>query len=375
MLFSRDLDTRIGRRVIVEPQAVVASRAALSILDAAPVAMALVSAEGQIRWANAALARLTQRPADDLVRLRFVELAGLTRGIDGELDGGSDTDTDTEQRWCLPDGSIRWVSTDTTPAADSAFMVDDRSCSIAQVVDVTEIRRVRNELERSNRQLTEFAYVASHDLSEPLRVIAGHVALLARRYQGRLDDDAEMWIRFAVDGCTRLRQLIDDMLDYSRVGRPDEDLAMVDLNEVLDRSIRMTFGEHSTAVDLHRERLPVVAGSAPELERVLSNLLSNAARFVQPGTRARIEIAAQRRGDLWRICVTDNGIGISEQYRERVFGLFQRLHRQEDYPGTGIGLAICRKIIEAHGGLIWVDAGPESGSRFCFELPDRQARS
>ena len=352
------------------PRTEPAAAAALStnVLDAAPVAMALTDDHGVIRWANHALARLvaaTRRQSDRPT---------VPPALPPRREQDDAASVDGEHQWTRPDGTVRWVERgiharrrcDGVPVT-----VDGRRCSILQIVDITDIKEIRSELERSNRELTQFAYVASHDLSEPLRVIAGHVDLLARRYQGRLDDDAERWIGFAVDGCTRMRQLIDDMLDYSRYGRTHDKHHPVDLNDVVTRARKTTFGddEEAPSPDIEVGDLPVVLGSASELERVFSNLLANAARFVRPGVASQIRIEASRAGDTWLVTVTDNGIGIPTEHADRVFGLFQRLHRQEDYPGTGIGLAICRKIIELHRGRIWVEAAPDGGSRFCIELP------
>ena len=338
------------------------------VLEAAPVAMALVDEDSTIRWANGALGRLTQVAAEDLIGRTLGQLSG-THCVD-EIR----VPTDGEQEWFLPDGTTRWVGVERTPAAGAAaspVKVDEQLCSIVQIVDLTDIKEIRSELERSNRELTQFAYVASHDLSEPLRVIAGHVDLLARRYQGRLDADADRWIGFAVDGCTRMRQLIDDMLDYSKCGQAEDKHRPVSLGEIVTRAIATTFGHDETSPSprIQVGSLPVVIGSASELERVFSNLLGNATRFVRPDVASQITVAATRIGDMWLITVADNGIGIPEEHRERVFGLFQRLHRQEDYPGTGIGLAICRKVIELHRGRIWVEDGLDGGSRFCIELP------
>lgn len=262
--------------------------------------------------------------------------------------------------------------------------MSDDSALICQFTDITarkdaeaalaRTRReleVRNgELERSNEELTQFAYVASHDLSEPLRVIAGHVELLADRYRGRLDADADRWIGFAVDGCTRMRTLIGDLLMYSRTGREGSGFGDVDMNRVARdaaRDLGATLEECHARLTI--DSLPAVRGHAGQLRQVMVNLTSNATKFTKPGQPPEIHISACHEGGAWVFRVADNGIGISEQYRDRVFGIFQRLHAQGKYPGSGIGLAITKKVIDLHGGRIWVDDSPLGGCTICFTIP------
>ena len=224
------------------------------------------------------------------------------------------------------------------------------------------------ELARSNAELERMAYVASHDLQEPLRMVASYVQLLERRYMGQLDADAHEFIGFAVDGARRMQALIDDLLTISRVDTKGRPLQRIDLGESLDaalRSLRICIDERHAVV--HAGPLPAVLGDAAQLTQVFQNLLSNAVKFCQAGA-PRVEISARRDGALWRICVRDNGIGVPEEHRERIFGMFQRLHGRREYAGTGIGLAICQKVVERHGGTIWVEAAQGGGSAFMFTL-------
>jgi light-regulated signal transduction histidine kinase (bacteriophytochrome) len=236
------------------------------------------------------------------------------------------------------------------------------------------------ELVRSNKELVEFAYVASHDLQEPLRMIAGYTQLLARRYQGRLDAEADEFIQYAVDGATRLQVLINDLLAYSRVGTQGKPFTATNCSEVLNRALdnlKIALDE-SGAVVRHCE-LPSVMADGTQLTQLFQNLISNAIKFrnKQP---PEIQIAVERKpddaappttpaSDVWHFCVRDNGIGIEPQYFERIFIIFQRLHGRDEYPGTGIGLAICKKIVERHGGRIWVESAPGKGASFHFTLP------
>jgi signal transduction histidine kinase len=224
------------------------------------------------------------------------------------------------------------------------------------------------ELARSNAELERMAYIASHDLQEPLRMVASYVQLLERRYMGQLDADAHEFIGFAVDGARRMQALIDDLLTISRVDTKGRPLQRVELGEALDaalRSLRIAIDERNAKVQA--DPLPAVLGDAAQLTQVFQNLLSNAVKFCQ-AIAPLVEISARRDGAQWRICVRDNGIGVPEEHRERIFGMFQRLHGRREYAGTGIGLAICQKIVERHGGSIWVEAAQGGGSVFIFTL-------
>nr|WP_269326884.1 ATP-binding protein [Kineosporia mesophila] len=214
------------------------------------------------------------------------------------------------------------------------------------------------ELQRSNRELEQFAYVASHDLQEPLRKVASFCQMLQRRYGGQLDDRADQYIHFAVDGAKRMQQLINDLLEFSRVGRLSAPSADVDLSECLENALlNLETAKEESAAEITADDLPVVHGEAPLLTQVMQNLIGNAIKF-RAGAAPRIRIAARRDGEFWEFTCSDNGIGIEQEYADRVFLIFQRLHAKEAYGGTGIGLAMCKKIIEYHGGKIWVEPPP-----------------
>ncbi|MEJ0010375.1 MAG: ATP-binding protein [Alphaproteobacteria bacterium] len=228
-------------------------------------------------------------------------------------------------------------------------------------------------LEEANGELSRFAWVASHDLQEPLRTIVTQVEMLARRYGDQLDERAKGYIDRAAQGATRLQDLIAGLLTHTRAERIQgfRPLALDDvLKNVLDD---LGEGIASSGASIDYGALPRVLGDAALLGRLLQNLLTNALKFQHAGTVPRILIRAEPDGKSWRIRVSDNGIGVAGEYREKVFGLFQRLNSQDAYPGSGIGLATCRKIVELHGGRIWIDRGDARGTDICFTLPDPES--
>ena len=230
------------------------------------------------------------------------------------------------------------------------------------------------ELHRSNAELEQFAYVASHDLSAPLRAVAGFSQLLGSRYKGRLDADADEFIHHMQQGVDRMQRIIDDLLAYSRVGRGGLAAEPVDLDAVLDEVLGGLSAD-ITARDavVSREPLGRVSGEPGQLSQVLQNLVSNAMKFTAPGVRPEVHVSCRREGGRVHVAVRDNGIGIDPDQAEQIFRMFQRLHGEEDFEGTGIGLAIAQKIIERHGGTIVVSPAPGGGTVFTFDVPDRAA--
>ncbi|WP_369945956.1 PAS domain-containing protein [Vitiosangium sp. GDMCC 1.1324] len=225
------------------------------------------------------------------------------------------------------------------------------------------------ELARSNEELQQFAYVASHDLQEPLRMVASYTQLLAKRYTGRLDADADEFIQYAVDGVNRMQRLIQDLLAYSRVGTRGHEFKPVESGRALEKALaNLKTLVDETGGTLLQSRLPPVMADETQLTQLFQNLVGNALKF-HGETPPRVLVDAERQGNEWRFTVEDNGIGIEPQYFERIFVIFQRLHAKEEYPGTGIGLAICKKIVERHGGHIGLDSQPGQGTTFWFTLP------
>ncbi|MFD4949568.1 ATP-binding protein [Streptomyces sp. NPDC058239] len=227
------------------------------------------------------------------------------------------------------------------------------------------------ELRRSNAELEQFAYVASHDLQEPLRKVASFCRLLEKRYAAELDDRARQYIDYAVDGAKRMQVLINDLLTFSRMGRVHDKWKPVDLDRSLDRALAnlaLVVEESGTTV-VREGPMPEPTGDATALSMVWQNLIGNAVKFRRPDVPCRITIGCARDGDDWRFSVADNGIGIPPEFSQKVFVIFQRLHGREQYEGTGIGLALCRKIVEFHGGRIWLEPEAAEGACIRFTLP------
>jgi PAS domain S-box-containing protein len=266
------------------------------------------------------------------------------------------------------DGVYRWVQ-----AISTAVLRDDagRVVTIGGFLfDIDERKRAAEALQRSNEELQRFAYVASHDLQEPLRSIVSFSQLLERRYKGRLDQDADEFIGFIIEGGTRMQALIRDLLQVSRVETAAKSLEPTDAGAVVGAALRLLetpIGEAGGAVTVGP--MPRVMADAAQFEQVFVNLVGNALKYRRPGVVLEVRISAERRGDAWEFAVADNGIGIEEQYFDRIFEMFRRLHTQDQYEGTGIGLAVVKRIVDRHGGRIRVESTPGEGSTFFFTLP------
>jgi signal transduction histidine kinase len=225
------------------------------------------------------------------------------------------------------------------------------------------------KLRRSNAELEQFAYVASHDLQEPLRKIASFCQALQQRYRGRLDERADQYIDFAVDGAKRMQVLINDLLAFSRVGHSGRERELVELDEALaDARASLSAALERSRASIEHDALPAVLGDRAQLASLFQNLISNAVKF-RSQAPPRVRIVAARGDRMWELSLQDNGIGIDPEYAERIFLIFQRLHTRDSYEGSGIGLALCRKIVEYHGGRIWLDPDHREGARFRFTLP------
>lgn len=250
--------------------------------------------------------------------------------------------------------------------AELESRVEERTAALSALAE---------KLSRSNHDLTQFAYIASHDLQEPLRTVASYAGLLARRYQGKLDEQADRYITFLIGGAKRMQALVQDLLNYSRAGTQTLQFENTNLAEVIEDvrdGLRVAFMERQ--VQLTVDPMPTVFADNKRLGQVFQNLITNAMKFTKPGHTPQIHIGARQEGDYWLVWVSDNGIGFEPEYAERIFGIFQRLHAVGTYPGTGIGLAICKRIVEAHGGRIWAESVVDVGSKFCFTLPIAMSR-
>ena len=265
-------------------------------------------------------------------------------------------------------------------AADTLVALGSISDAIAQGVKRKQaelaLEERAKELARSNSDLEQFAYVASHDLQEPLRMVAGYVQLIERRYKDKLDADANDFIGFAVEGAQRMQRLINDLLSYSRVGRRVSELTPVDSEIAFTHALESlrTTVEESAGTVTHDPLPTKVWADETQLEQLLQNLVNNALKF-KGAESPRVHVSAERRGADWLFSVRDNGIGIDREYFDRIFVIFQRLHGRQEYPGTGIGLAICKRIVDRHGGRIWVESTPGAGATFYFTLPEQERRT
>ncbi len=278
------------------------------------------------------------------------------------------------KRYLHKDGSVVWADVGSSLRRDKE---GKPQYFITTINDLTERRKAEEErrlfteeLARSNIDLQQFAYVASHDLQEPLRMISSYLQLIERRYKHRLDDDADIFIHYAVDGANRLQTLISGLLEFSRIKTHGKTFTQVDTGAVLDgvcRNLEPLIVESGATI--HFTGLPVIQADESQIARLFQNLLQNALKFRREGIKPTVTITAETTGGQHVFCVQDNGIGIEQQYFERIFTIFQRLHTREQYPGTGIGLSICKRIVERHCGTIWLESTPGAGASFYFSMP------
>jgi signal transduction histidine kinase len=265
------------------------------------------------------------------------------------------------------DLEARYGSERESDELDQLGQAFDRMASVLQ--------RRMDELARSNRDLQQFAGVVSHDLQEPLRMVSSYCDLLRRQYQGSLDADADRFIEFAVDGARRMQLLIQDLLAYARIGSREQPLTLIDMTNVCELALaNLKLAIEESGATISAGLLPIVLGDKLQLAQLLQNLFGNAIKYQREG-KPKIQVTAERRGSCWVFAVIDNGIGIDPKFADKIFEIFKRLHTRDEYIGTGIGLAICKRIVERHGGEIWLDCGYCDGARFCFTLPaDRDQR-
>ncbi|TMI44840.1 MAG: PAS domain S-box protein [Betaproteobacteria bacterium] len=284
-----------------------------------------------------------------------------------------------EKRYLRKSGAIVWVDLSVALACDASGVPQ---YEIALFDDITErkkaeaaLREAHEELKRSNAELEQFAYVASHDLQEPLRMVSSYTQLLMRRYGDKLDGDAREFTAFIVDGATRMKQLIEDLLAYSRVGTRDKNFKPVDAGSSLGRALtNLRAAIQDSGATVTHDPLPTIPCDEVQLAQLFQNLIGNALKFRKPDAAPAVHVGAADQGAEWEFTVRDNGIGIEPQYFERIFMVFQRLHDKGEYPGTGIGLAIVKKVVERHGGRIWVQSQPGAGTTFHFTMPkEREA--
>jgi PAS domain S-box-containing protein len=252
-----------------------------------------------------------------------------------------------------------------------------RNYLLESFFDITELKKAEEELQkksaeltRSNLELRHFAYIASHDLQEPLRAISGFTELLAKRYRGKIDERADKYIGFITDGTSRMQQMIQDLLTYSRVETQGHEFERTDSNAVLDQALSnlQVLIEENKAV-VTNDPLPEITADRDQITSLFQNLIANAVKFHKPGVIPKIHVSARQDENNWTFSVADNGIGIDQKYEDRLFKIFSRLHTKSEYPGTGIGLAMCKRIVDRHGGTIWLKSAPDAGTTFYFTIP------
>jgi PAS domain S-box-containing protein len=275
------------------------------------------------------------------------------------------------------DGTSFWNDLVMSPVFDDAGALTH---FVGLQLDITErityeqrLKESQKQLERSNKELEQFTYAASHDLQEPLRMVSSYLQLIEERYKDKLDEDGETFIGFATDGARRMQSLVNDLLTLSRVRTTARVFKVEDFNEILDEvtvNLQAAIVEADAAIT--HDALPKLKVDRTQIMQLLQNLVSNAIKYRKPGLKPIIHLAALKKRNVYEITVSDNGIGIDPAYFERIFGVFQRLHTRTEYPGTGVGLAICSKIVERHGGEIWVTSTEGKGSVFHFTLPIKQ---
>jgi len=350
------------------------------VLEAAPDGIVVAKLSGEIVLTNLQVEKQFGYEADTLVGLPIANLLPEARPYE-QNDELAKEATDTGIEWI---GRHRDGRTFPVELTVSQFETATGTLQTTAIRDITvrqlaerHLAQTVAELQRSNAELGQFAHLASHDLQEPLRMVASYTQLLSRRYKGKLDADADAFIAFAVDGAHRMQRLIQDLLTYSQVGaqrKPLEATSSEDALLISLKNLRSAIAD-SKAVISH-DALPLVLADKTQLVQLFQNLIGNAIKYQGAGRIPEIHISATRRDrNSWQFSVKDNGLGIEQQYYSRIFGMFQRLHAREQFDGTGIGLAICKKIVEQHGGTISVESQPNIGSVFHFSLSACEAQA
>ena len=356
-----------------------------AIFEQAAVGIAKTALCGQFMRVNPGFCQIVRYAESELLQKNW---QAITHPDDIEADreyvrsllSGNIQTFSLEKRLVCKDEAVRWANVTVSAMRDAKGTPQYLICAIEDISErklVQELlqesldtqTRYAQELTRSNAELEQFSYVASHDLQAPLSTIAGYAQLLEKRCHNQLDAQGNKFIRNIVNSCERMQALIDDLLEYSRVGRSEKPFDVIDCNLVFeDACANLQLAIRQDRASVTRGDLPRVRGDSFQLLQLFQNLIGNAIKY-RSSEAPMVHVGASRQGDSWVFSVQDNGIGIAEQYHPRIFQLFQRLHSQKQYSGTGIGLAICQRIVERHGGRLWVESEPNRGSTFYFSIP------
>ena len=331
-------------------------------------------------YCNAAFEKITGYGAEEVLGRNCRFLQGTDHqqpGLDAIRQAVREgTEAKAELRNYRKDGSLFWNELYIAPVRDPqgtlTHFVGIQTDITQRKHQETELANKTRELAQSNAELQQFAYVASHDLQEPLRMVASYTQLLGKRYRGKLDQDADEFIGYAVDGATRMQRLIRDLLEYSRVGAERQSFEETDCELVFQQAMQnLSASVLERHAEVTHDPLPIVQAGPTHLLQVFQNLIGNALKF-QGDAPPKIHVGAKALPDGWEFSVRDNGVGMPGDQLDRIFAIFQRLHGQSEYPGTGIGLAICKRIVGKYGGQIWVESEPGRGSTFYFTLTTPQ---
>jgi len=346
------------------------------LAETSPEMIFVIDLEDRMQYVNQLAAGQLGKTPDQIIGKPRAELLppevfeSQSAGIAYVLKTGEATSSEAVA--ALPAGSI-WLETQLVPLRDASGTISGVMGISRDITDrklaEQNLKKVNADLARSNSELERFAYVASHDLQEPLRMVTSYLQLLVKRYPDRFVGDALDFINYAVDGSNRMKALINDLLVYSRVGTRSKEFKTTDCEALFGQVLQIlqpTADE--TWAEITHDPLPVIWADESQIEQVFQNLVGNAIKF-HGAAAPRVHVGVRKENQNWLFSVRDNGIGIDPQYFERIFIIFQRLHNREDYPGTGIGLAISKRIVERHGGRIWIESEQGSGSTFYFTIP------
>lgn len=366
------LQTEINERKKAEEALKESESRFRGIFENAGVGMALlISLTGEFVKVNRKYSEFVGYTIEELENISFQKITypediQLNKDFIDSLITGKGHEHTMEKRYIHKNGSVIWGRLTVSPLWKTG---ETPKYHIAIVEDITERKKAEDELKRSNEELEQFAYIASHDLQEPLRMVSSYTQLLGKRYESQLDDEAREFIKYAIDGALRMQRLIHDLLKYSRINTQGMPKELTDSHSALGKALQNIFAsiEENRAL-ITNDELPTVYADSTQLMQLFQNLIANAIKFKGAET-PHVHISAKDLGHEWLFSVKDNGIGIDKKYEEKVFVIFKRLHTRKEYPGTGIGLAVCKRIVNRHGGRIWFESELNKGTTFYFTIP------